>query len=98
MEYVGTIKYDLVELSTWKIGPAAPADYNEMSELLAEIVQYRRRYDGLSHEVKADCASIFTEMALEFVNKTSMSESVGLQSKEDAQAVIDAYMSSCSIS
>ena len=97
MEFIGAINFNLVELPTWKIGSGAPAEYNKMSEPLAEIVQYRRRYDDLSHEVKADCASIFAKMALEFVHKTSVGESVGLQSKKDAEAVIDEFTSSCNI-
>lgn len=97
MEYVGDVNYNLVELQTWKIEPAAPADYNEISELLTEIVQYRRRYDNLPPEVKANCASIFAEMELEFVHKTSVGESVGVQSKEDAKAVIDTYKSGSDI-
>ena len=65
-----------------------------MSELLAEIVEYRKRYDNLFPEIRSKCASELAKMGIEFIYKTSVGESVGLQTKEDTRAVIDAYTSS----
>ena len=93
MEYIGTVNFDLVELPTWKATPVV-ASYDEMSELLSEIVEYKRRYDSLSQEVQSHCNSEFAKiMAVEFVHKTNVGESVGLQCREDVGNVIDAYIS-----
>ena len=92
MDYIGAINFDLVEPTTWKVAPVAAGC--KMSKLLAEIVEYRRRYDNLSPEVRSKCASEFAKMDIEFIYKTSVGESVGLQSMEDTRAVIDAYTSS----
>ena len=94
MEYIGAINFDLVELTTWKPTPVA-SGYDEMSELLSEIVEYKRRYDSLPQKVRSHCNSTFAKsMAVEFVHKTNAGESVGLQSKEDVESVIGSYTSS----
>ena len=94
MEYIGTLKFDLVELPAWKSTPDS-SSYNKMSELLADITEYKRRYDTLSPEVRSSCNSVFAKtMVVEFVHRTNVGESVGLQSREDVEAVIDAYINS----
>ena len=93
MDYIGAVNFNLVELTRWKVAPVA-AGCSKMSELLAEIVEYRKRYDNLSPEVRSKCASELAKMGIEFIYKTSVGESVGLQSREDTRAVIDAYTSS----
>ena len=94
MEYIGTINFDLVELPTWKPTPVA-SGYVRMSELLSEIVEFKRRYDNLPQKVQFNCNSTFAKvMAVEFVHKTNAGESVGLQSREDVESVINAYANS----
>ena len=98
MEYIGTINFDLVELPTWKPTPVT-SGYVEMSDLLSEIVEYKRRYDSLPQKVQSHCNSTFAKlMAVEFVHKTNAGESVGLQSRQDVESVIDAYANSHDIS
>ena len=87
MEYLGSTKFDLVELATWKARPIAA---NTISELVADIVEYGRKY-YLCPEFQSRCRSLTKTMAVEFVHKTSVGESVGLQSMEDISAVINAY-------
>ena len=95
MEYIGSINFNLVELPT-RIAKPATAGYYTISELLAEIVEYGRRYFE-SYDFKSRCRPLGKIMAVEFVYKTSVGESVGLQSMADIEAVIDAYNSNDSI-
>ena len=92
MDYIWAISFDLVEPTTWKVASVAVGC--KIPELLAEIVEYKRKYNNLSPEVRSKCASELAKMNIEFVYKTSVGESVGLQSMEDTRAVIDAYTSS----
>lgn len=91
MEYIGTVNFDLVELPTWN-DTSVEAGYNNISELLTQIVEDWRRYKNLIPPMKSRSNSVFARtMMVEFIYKTSVGESVGLQSKEDIKAAIDAY-------
>ena len=90
MEYIGSTNFHLVKIPTCKARSAAAGDYT-ISELLAEIVEYGRRYFDESDDLKPRCHSLGKELDVEFLYKTSVGESVGLQSVEDIESAIDAY-------
>ena len=87
MEYIGSTNFELAKLPTWKNGAAA-ADY-KISDLLVDIVEFCKKYK--SYRLSSKLQSRVRSLTVEFVYKTSVGESVGLQSREDIEAVIDAY-------
>jgi len=89
MEYIGTINFNLVELSTWKATPVVDG-YDKMSQRLKDIVEYMNKYKTLPSEHRSYCSSEFKKMMTEFVHKTSVGESVGLQSMENIKTLLDA--------
>jgi len=88
MEYVGSVNFELVELTNWK---AEHLCSDRISQLVAEIVEFKKKYDSLSHDFRTQYSSLLTQMAVEFVYKTNIGESVGLQSKESTRVAIDEY-------
>ena len=84
-EYVGSVNFELVELTNWKQrGKTAelPAGTSRVSQLVADIVEFKERYDSLTPDLRSQCSSKLEQMDMEFVYKTSIGESVGLQCKE----------------
>lgn len=96
MEYIGSVNFDLVELANWKAAHLF-AGSGRISQLVTEIVEFKKRYDSLSRpDLRSQFSSVLTQMAVEFVYKTNVGESVGLQSKESTRVAIDEYFSDIS--
>jgi len=96
MEYIGSVNFELVELTNWKQrGKVAElsAGIDRISQLVADIVEFKKRYDSLSPDLRSLCNSKVQQMAVEFVYKTNVGESVGLQSKESIRVVLDEWSS-----
>ena len=91
MEYIGSVNFDLVQISTCRARPAAAGDYT-ISELLEEIVGYAKRYFE-SDDLQSRWRSLGKELKLDvqFLYNTSVGESVGLKSMGDIESVIDTY-------
>lgn len=86
MEYIGSMNYDLAKIPTWK----GAAVGRTISELLEEIVGYARRYFE-SDELQSRWRSLCKGLDVEFLRKTSVGESLGLESVKDIESAIDAY-------
>ena len=89
MEYIGSINFELAKLTTG----AAAADNRTISELVADIIEFRKKYE--SYHLRSKLQSCIRSLTVEFVYKTSVGESVGLQSREDIEAVVDACTNDC---
>ena len=89
MEYIGSTNFDLVKLPTRETRAAA-ADCKTISDLLVDIVEFRKKYFESCY-LSSTLQSCVRSLTVEFVYKTSVGESVGLQSREDIEAVIKAY-------
>jgi len=90
MEYIGSVNFELVELANWKARGKAPTSETQdrISQLLTEIVEFKKRFDGLSPNLRSQCDPELTQMVVEFVYKTNVGESVGLQSNENTRVAV----------
>jgi len=92
MEYIGSIKFNLVDLESWK-AVSSTKSHNTISQLVEEIVMFTRTYDNLSPDARSQCSSVLDEMAVDFVYKTNVGELVGIESEDGIKMVISDYRS-----
>ena len=93
MEYIGSTKFELAKLSTWETRAAA-VGFKAIPDLVEDIVEFRKQYLESCH-LSSKLQSRIRSLTVEFVYKTSVGESVGLQSRKDIEAVIYAYTNGC---
>ena len=87
MQYIGSTNFNLSKLPILET-KAAAAGSKTISDLVEDIVEFCKKYK--SYHLSSKLQSRIRSLTVEFVYKTSVGESVGLQSREDIEAVIDA--------
>ena len=87
MQYIGSTNFNLSKLPILET-KAAAAGSKTISDLVEDIVEFCKKYK--SYHLSLKLQSRIRSLTVEFVYKTSVGESVGLQSREDIEAVIDA--------
>ncbi|XP_065908787.1 protein adenylyltransferase FICD-like [Dysidea avara] len=93
MEYIGSVKFDLVDLESWTTASSTNGHMGRpsISQLVEEIVAFKKRYDDLSPYARSQFRSVLDEMTVEFVYKTNIGESVGIVSEDGTREVISDY-------
>ena len=84
--YVGLLNFNFTEFPQWRKSKEGT------SKLLAEIVDFFKRYEQLPQVAKQFCKTSFVPlMTVKFVFNVNVGESVGTQTENGTQAVLDDY-------
>ena len=86
LNYIGLRDFDFTEFPKWR------KNKEGISKLLAEIVDFFKRYEQLPQIAKQFCTNSFVPlMTVKFVFNVNVGESVGTQTENGTQAVLDDY-------
>ena len=87
-DFIGIVDFDFNEVPNWR------QDKKETTtNLLSDIVEFYKKYEGLSQSAKDFCETSFVKlMTVKFVLNVNVGESVGTQTADGTRAVLDDYI------
>ena len=87
-DFIGSLKFEITEVPKWR-----EKSRKTTTAMLSDIVKFYERYEELPQPAKQFCKDNFARlMAMKFVLDVNIGESVGTQTADGTQAVLEDYI------
>ena len=87
-DFIGRLKFEITEVPKWREKSGM-----KTTAMLSDIVQFYEKYEELPQPAKQFCKdSVAKLMTMKFILDVNIGESVGTQTADGTQAVLDDYI------